>query len=198
MTPFLLSLFICCLSAIKAQPGGGSVGGGSTSGQATSTACTTTTCASNGSSNSHSLSLTYGTTTGIFTGTLTTNGCVNYVRTYGGVAASYPGNGTCITQTFPAPAYTTTPAASPSLNNLGYTLSGVNVYGPFEAGFTAGQACTANAGQVDAGIDVVAAERKVTYDCAAAGGTTKQMFMDDCGGHAQPYHIHTVSHTTLG
>ena len=65
------------------------------------------------------------------------------------------------------------------------------MYGPFEAGFTTGQACSVSASSADAGVDVAAAEMKITYECLAAGGTTKQLFMDDCGAHAQPYHIHT-------
>lgn len=191
MTLAFVTLLAFCFTAtiINALPPAGG-GGGSISGQATSTSCSTTTCASNGSSNSHSLSLTYNTTTGIFSGTLTTNGCCNYQRTYNGVAASYSASGTCITQTFPAPAYTSTPVAAPLLSNIGYTLNGVNVYGPFEAGFSLGSACTVSAGASDAGVDVVAAEQEIYYQCTNAGGTTTQMFMDDCGGHAQPYHIH--------
>ena len=181
-----LAILCCFFSAIyvSAQPGGGAGGGAqpSVSGQATSTSCTTTTCATNGSSNSKSLSLTYSTSTGIFTGTLTTNGCPNYARTYSGAASSFPGTtGSCITQTFPAPSFTSTPAAAPLLSNCGYTLNGLNVYGPFEAGFTVGQACTANAGSADAGVDVAAAEQKITFECLNAGGAVKQMFMDDCG-----------------
>ncbi len=98
-----------------------------------------------------------------------------------------------MTQTFPAPAYTTTPAAAPLRGIVAYSISGgVDVYGavadrrrswpgyrsilipripragPFEAGFTPGQACTTNVGSCDAGIDVGACEAKLKYECGTA------------------------------
>ena len=172
-------------------PRGGGPGGGSTSGRVTATTCgSATTCASDGSSNYHSLSLSFSTSTGIFTGTLTTNGCVNYARTYNGAPSSFPSTGSCITQTFPAPAFTNTPIATPLLSNIGYTLNGVNLYGPFEAGFTLGQACSVSAGSADAGVDVSAAEMKIKYECLNAGGATKQMFVS-----CKFSHFHSLTHS---
>ena len=70
------------------------------------------------------------------------------------------------------------------------TLSGgVNIYGPFDAGFVLGQACNNNKGQCDAGSDVASCEAQLAYQCGA--DFRQSMMPDACGGHATPYHFHT-------
>ena len=68
---------------------------------------------------------------------------------------------------------------------------GVNIYGPFEAGFTLGQACNNNKGECAAGSDVATCEAQLKYQCGS--DFRANMMMDMCGGHAQPYHFHTRS-----
>jgi hypothetical protein len=158
----------------------------SISGRTTSAACTMSsgTCSGTGSSNYISRSLSYSTTTGLFTGTIITNQCSNdkWGR-YSGVdySGSASHSASCVQQTFPAPAYVNTPVAAPLRNVVGYSITGgVNIYGPFEAGFTAGQACTTNAGTCEAGIDVYACSIKLAQECGSS--LKSQMMIDDCGG----------------
>lgn len=196
---FALCLF--SLSLVFSQPpppgGNGGAGGGTitVSGQASSTACTVTsgTCANDGSSNYITRSLAYDGSTGKFTGTLTTNGCPNGAKynTYTGYTGFYGGaSAVCVQQTLPAPSYTTGPSAAPLRGVVGYSMYGVNIYGPLEAGFTAGQACTNGLGTCSGGLDLATCEAKLTKDCGAAN-VKSTMLLDVCGGHANPYHIHT-------
>jgi len=73
-----------------------------------------------------SRSLAYSTSTGLFTGTLTINQCPSYVTTFTGAGS------TCITQTFPAPAYlaASLPKAVGLTGVVGFTLQGMNIYNP--------------------------------------------------------------------
>ncbi len=128
-----LLLLLASLPAVLAQPGGGMAMGGSTSpGAATSTVCgSATTCSSTASAFS-SRSLSYAN--GIFSGSITANGCPSLVTTFTRASAS------CQTQTFPASAtYTSVSAAgvaAPTLGRVGLSLKGMNIYGPLEAGFS--------------------------------------------------------------
>ena len=45
----------------------------------------------------------------------------------------------CYQTTLPASGYTGGATAAPLRGAVGYTLAGVNIYGPMDAGFTAGQ-----------------------------------------------------------
>ena len=70
------------------------------------------------------------------------------------------------------------------------TLSGgVNIYGPFDAGFVLGQACNNSKGECDAGSDVETCQAQLQYQCGT--GLRQIMMPDACGGHAMPYHFHT-------
>jgi hypothetical protein len=139
-------------------------------------------CALDGSSNYVNRSLTY--LNGKFSGTIKTNLCPNKALPVGNPAPSP----SCNEQTYPAT--TTAPTAAGLLGRVGMSISGgVNIYGPFEAGFTLGQACSNNKGQCEAGSDVATCEAQLAYQC---GADFKQSMMpDSCGGHAAPYHFHT-------
>ena len=66
------------------------------------------------------------------------------------------------------------------------------IYGPFEAGFSAQQTaqffgCTGDV-SIAGGLDTLLAEEIVEYLCDK---TREQVsVLDDCGGHARPYHYH--------
>ena len=124
--------------------------------------------------------------------------CNDKVRTLpdGGSA---PGNNavTCIEQTIPASSLTAQPAAIPTLGRAAMTISGgVNIYSAFEAGFNdcagdqaANMPCACDGASCAAGMDVGACEAHLHHSCT--GTVSTGMFMDTCGGHADPYHIHT-------
>ena len=178
------ALITAALTLVKAQPPGPP--GQTVSGQTSSSQCAVSSgsCSGTGSSSYISRSLTYNTSNGVFTGTIITNQCSNNKwGRYGGVdySASISHTASCVQQTFPAPAYTKTPASAPLRGPIGFSINGgANIYGPLEAGFTSGQACTINAGTCDAGIDVLACSLKLEQECGS--NFKKQMMMDDCGG----------------
>ena len=153
------------------------------------------TCALDGSSNYHLATLAYDTTTGIFTGSIVTNQCPEhpYGMTLGVMSGAHMSAGTCISQQFPAPAYAsnlTLPAAAPLRGPVGFSISGgVNIYGPLEAGFSAGQACTRGYGSCPAGVDLPACEAELETECGTRN-VNYGMLLDTCGGHASPYHYH--------
>ena len=67
-------------------------------------------------------------------------------------------------------------------------LATVNIYGPFEAGFTnaqPGMSCL-GANTVDGGIDTSTAELVVQHLCSDAS----LKIVDTCGDHASPRHFH--------
>ena len=70
---------------------------------------------------------------------------------------------------------------------------GVNIYGPFDAGFRDGQMCSQSDGLDDCvgGTDLGVCERHMEYVCETQGAMTinRDMLMDSCGGHAN-YHLH--------
>lgn len=184
----------------RGPPGGGPGGGGASSpGTATATTCSSvTTCAKDGSNNYISRTIEYSTTTGIFTGSLTTNTCPNHAGawTYNGVLDTLVPSMTasCIKFTFPVTGYTG-PVAAPLLNSVGFTITGGEmVYGPMDAGFTLGQITTNSCGSCPQGTDTLMCGSFVEAACGTSklkGNTTSSMhmLMSDCGGHAG-YHNH--------
>ena len=130
-------------------PGGGGGGGGgmmgTTPGITTSTACSGT-CTTIGGGNYCTRSLTLDTTTGIFTGSITTNQCPNHAGAYqfNGVKDNLisAAAASCVTFTVPVSGYSG-PKATPRRLGIGFTISGGEVlYGPMDAGFTVGQVTT--------------------------------------------------------
>jgi hypothetical protein len=114
-------------------------------------------------------------------------------------------SGTISTATVPS--VTTVPAAAALLGAVGYTTAEKLIYGPFEAGFGRGPDETATSdtrppfpcldaatatysGYCPGGMDVGTCEAGL-YNTCAAGSVRASLFMDDCGGHANPYHHHT-------
>ncbi|XRB18492.1 hypothetical protein RI054_18g83380 [Pseudoscourfieldia marina] len=103
------------------------------------------------------------------------------------------------------PSVTSTPAPSPVLGNVGYTTSGRNIFGPFEAGFGSEPDAVASEntrppypcydgqkyyGYCPGGMDVGTCEASLFEQCGD-GNVLTELFMDSCGGHASPYHYHT-------
>ena len=111
-----------------------------------STACAVTSgqCAvpvGNVSSASTTVALTYNTSTGVFSGAITTTQCPMWPADfqYNGSFISHPVPVACETQAFPAENYTF-PAALPLGGRIGLAIrSGENVYGSLDQGFTLGQ-----------------------------------------------------------
>ncbi|KAK3235645.1 hypothetical protein CYMTET_54166 [Cymbomonas tetramitiformis] len=92
--------------------------------------------------------------------------------------------------TIPGSSYTNAPVAAPTLGRIGMSISGgVNIYGPFEAGFTTGQACSNGLGDCAGGVDVPTCEKELEYECGTSA-VKYSMLLDSCGGHAMPYHYH--------
>eukprot|EP00004_Rigifila_ramosa_P014449 TRINITY_DN3296_c0_g1_i2.p1 TRINITY_DN3296_c0_g1~~TRINITY_DN3296_c0_g1_i2.p1 ORF type:complete len:310 (+),score=67.68 TRINITY_DN3296_c0_g1_i2:37-930(+) len=162
-----LSLLAALAAPATAQPGGPA-------------------CAQDGSDNVSNATLSYNASTGRFTGTITSNGCANHVYCEG--CDPFRGHSqTTISQSFPASGYGNGARAAPLRGRVGLTISGgINIYGPMEAGFQEGFACTG--GVCEAGIDVPLCIKKLEYECR--GPLDYSLFDDTCGGHATPYHYH--------
>lgn len=173
--------------------GAGAGAGAAASSTVASTGCTSTdgaACAKDGSAAyTESSGLTYSSSTGKFSGTLKGNQCPSHTH-YGQPTA------TCSTVSFPVSGYETGPKVAPLRGAVGYTRYLGHIYGPFEAGFGGGmpEACnTAGVATCKGGMDVPNCEAKLRYECEAAGSTVKvPMLLDDCGGHATPYHYHVA------
>lgn len=106
------------------------------------------------------------------------------------------------------------PHAAPMLGDVGKTSVagadsrtgnsfpvGENIYGPFEAGFSAAQdnilsalGCSSGKGYVVGGIDTATAEQMVAADCGVTlprtEGNNYISLLDECGGHTRDYHFH--------
>ena len=72
------------------------------------------------------------------------------------------------------------------------------IYGPFEAGFSAAQTeqffgCDPGV-TIAAGLDTLTAEQMVQHACNLPAIIT---VLDECGGHANPYHYHERSECVL-
>jgi len=160
------------------------------------------TCAADGSTNYHSWTGTYNETDGKFYGTMTTNLCSNDDWGYcplcdppGFLPYAYH-SAYCVTQDFPAPAYSEGPNGAPLRGRVGLSMNGVNIYGPEEAGFGFGSnpsPCSDGSGTCYAGVDVPTCEASLEITCDAEGNASKivhSLMLDTCGGHATPYHYH--------
>lgn len=177
-------------------PGMGGGGCSTENGCASSSECTGLSdgdrCALDGSDSFIDRELTYDTGTGKFSGTILTNSCNDHVKAYEGSDAPQA-KASCEEQTIPSPSVDS-PGAVPRLGRIGMTLSGgVNIYGPFEAGFNDcavdGQPCVCSGADCEAGLDVGTCESHLKLECTS--DLQASMLMDTCGGHADPYHIHT-------
>jgi hypothetical protein len=137
-------------------------------------------------------SLTWNPATGKFSGTIQTNQCPRLVP-----GAAPTSSASVITQAIPASAYAsfTAPIAAPLLGAVGFSVDGVNIFGPFEAGFGLGQGPAVCSGSVtgvcQGGLDIAACMRNLTFYCGASNVLTGP-FGDSCKGHATPYHHHEV------
>ena len=183
--------------------GGGGPGGGNSlsPGAAADTSCTSSTCTTSGGGNFMNITaLKYDATTGVFSGSLVTNTCPNHAGAYkyNGVLDTNVGaaSASCQKFTLPVSGYTAgTLTAAPLRLGIGYTISGGElIYGPMDAGFTAGQVCTNGVGTCPAGTDTRMCGALIEKACGTAnlkGNTTASMHMllSDCGGHAG-YHNH--------
>jgi len=183
----IAGVFFLCLISVSA------VGSGSSTSTAASTCGSTTTCTRSGSSNYMSRSLNYDTSTGVFTGTFTSNSCPEFeFFTFNGVSSvqgpTY--QATCYQQ--PIPQYSAPfPRVLPTRGVAGFTISGgSDIYGPMENGFDLGFACTNGLGTCPSGMDVPTCQAKLKHECGV-DNFKYQVFGDDCGGHATPYHFHT-------
>ena len=167
-------------------------------GSVTSTSCSSNTCTSTGAGSYCTHSLTYSTTTGIFTGTMITNNCPSHASAFkyngvvdANVAATASKMASCQSYTVPQSAYTVTTTAKkiPLRSGLGLTVTGEIIYAAMDAGFTVGQACTESRGMCPAGSDAYMCNAIFDKYCgtsAMMGNTssTMHMFLSDCGGHA--------------
>ena len=52
------------------------------------------------------------------------------------------------------------------------------------------QVCTNGLGTCTAGTDLTVCGASLEYQCGTSN-LIKQMLLDECGGHASPYHFHT-------
>lgn len=197
---FSILIFISGINWSQSQPPMGENGGGmmmgpmtvSFAGNSKSTECTVTSgdCKEDGTSNYMDRELTYDTATGKFSGYVVSNQCANNNR-WGDFGTEHFGNhqASCIKQEIPSSTFAKGPNATPLRGPIGFSLSGgVNIYGPYEAGFYLGQACTNGKGSCAAGLDVAICDAELTYECGKEN--LRNMLMDSCGGHASPYHYH--------
>ena len=111
---------------------------------------------------------------------------------------SLGGSVQCNNVTLPVASYVSSnPVAAPLRGALGYSVTGVMVYGPFEAGFTNGQACTNGVGNCSAGLDVITCTGILERACGTKN-IKWDMLPDDTGSHAMPVHYHYAMHGESG
>ena len=152
--------------------------------------CSSGSCATNTSAYA-SRALTYAPVTGVFTGTMTVNGCPATVTNFAQAM------GSCTTVTFPASAYASVGAtgkAAPITGNVGYTLMGMNIYNPLENGFNSNgngpTICSTSGYYCAAGTDLATCIQELYYTCGAnqVSAVNAQVppsgtvFGDKCGG----------------
>jgi len=89
----------------------------------------------------------------------------------------------------------------PLLGRVGLSLKGVNIYSPYEAGFGTSESAPPpfpcqdldqdkdQDGYCEGGLDVRTCEDGLHHACGAEA-TITSFFLDACGGHATPYHLH--------
>ena len=149
--------------------------------------------------------LTYDAASGTFSGALVYNGCLHHATT-----APHTITASCRQTRLPSAAG---PSAAPLLGSVGVSRFGVPIYGPFENGFGSapsslggglggmpvpspcsltpdGGIMSGTHGYCAGGIDVQTCEDGLKSTCGEEN-TITDLFMDACGGHANPYHYHT-------
>jgi hypothetical protein len=176
--------------------GGGAAGGFNflASGQVLATGqCGTAACAKDGSGTFVHRALTFNASTGVFAGSILTNSCPADPGQYtldGILTSKAAPRAQCTNQTLPAPLFRGPfPQAAPLRGRVGLTLRGTHIYGPFDAGFSVGQVCDNGIGSCPAGTDVAMCEAAVERACGTQH-VLRDMFGADCGGHADPFHLH--------
>lgn len=137
---------------------------------------------------------------GYFTGSIQSNQCPSQtaqVSTFGSPVKSTDSKpvGTCVTQTFPDPAYVPSkistfgsplPMTSPR-SRIGLSLTGVNIYGAIEEGFALGQGCSNAYGTCVDGMNVQECQFTLEKACGSANVKAWNV-TDTCGGrHTSPY-----------
>ena len=184
-------------------------------GQATSNTCAPAagSCATNGASYyANYTQLTYSPSTGLFSGTLTANGCLHDARGLMQSALAIPwltsvtaiggmSTATCCASTFPAAGYSQAvmPKAAPLEGIVGISIWGEDVFGPLDNGFSASTQAlctTGTTGGCPKQSDVAACQNYAEAYCTTGKLATK-WFLSDCGGHASPWHVHTSAACTL-
>jgi hypothetical protein len=176
-----------------AQPG--TCSASSSVGTTTATGCGSTTCAAGGvgSYAAYTSISSPSDANGVFTVNFKTNQCpvgANSNKYPNGASDNGVATACCVNVNLPVSTYAAAnlPKAAPLRGVLGYTVYGANIYGPMEAGFTMGQACTNSKGILDGGVDLGLGYASLEYQCGTAGIKTN-MLLDLCGGHAG-YHFH--------
>lgn len=153
------------------------------SGEVDSTLCPKTTgyCSPQGDDAFARWDVEYDPSTGLFNGFLITTKCPPNENNSGAEVD-------CTNQTLPDPTFLNTPSMLPLLGTAGYSLKGVLIYSPFEAGFSDGFVC--DGGSCEGGFDLETCEARLTETCDNHTITNTDALLDDCSGHAKPYHIH--------
>lgn len=89
------------------------------------------------------------------------------------------------------------PCSRPSAMAPSYPL-GMNIYGPFEAGFSSSQGptvCSNSSYYCAGGADIETCTEELEWTCGTGGASSlattlaSSVFGDACGGHASPYHF---------
>jgi len=138
--------------------------------------------------------LSYSSSTGRFTGTITTNGCPNYTP------VGSP-TGTCTTATIPSVSAGSDgkPVALAFGGEVAYLLNGQLMYGSVEQGISCTDVTTGKTGTCAKGTDVWTCLQELRFYCpnnyaAATIANDYPGFVDSmadqCGFHASPYHLH--------
>lgn len=175
----------------SAQPG--TCAASSSVGTTAATGCGSTTCAAGGVGSYYQYASNATVdANGVFTVSFKSNQCPKGVNSnkYPGQSDFGVASACCMNINLPVSTYAVNqlPKAAPLRGVLGYTVYGANIYGPMEAGFTMGQACTNSKGILDGGVDLGLGHASLEYQCGTAG-IKSTMLLDMCGGHAG-YHFH--------
>jgi hypothetical protein len=178
-------------------PTGGGTGSGDSSGGSSASSCSADSSSCDGSDGTgwtEVSGLAIDQSTGMISGEMISNGCPTgstdaVDENDNRFMPTVRGNSESCTS-ISVPSVTNTPAGAELLGNVGYSFRGANIYGPFEAGFSAGMACAGDndTGDCAAGSDVPTCIYELDYECSE--GVDLAWFDDACGGHASPYHLH--------
>jgi len=136
--------------------------------------------------------LTYSSSTGKFSGSISTNGCPNYTP------VGSP-TGTCTTATIPSVSAGSDgkPVALAFGGEIAYLLNGQLMYGSVEQGISCTDSKTGKTGTCAKGTDVWTCLQENQYYCPNNGLYSSSDYpgfvgsmADTCGFHASPYHLH--------